>query len=145
VVFLLLSLHKSLEWIFKQNIQNSISEILKNNYQIENLTLEVQQNKTDFEGDFTVVIFPLVKLAKKSPDVLGNEFGEELKNKSIENYNVVKGFLNLSINNEAFVQNFKEIKSQFDVKENKNQTVMVEYSSPNTNKPLHLDTSEIIY
>lgn len=123
----------------KQHIQNSISEILKNKYQIENLTLEVQQNKTDFEGDFTVVIFPLVKLAKKSPDVLGNELGEELKKQGvIENFNVVKGFLNLSINNEAFVQNFKEIKAQFDVKENKNQTVMVEYSSPNTNKPLHL-------
>lgn len=123
----------------KQHIQNSISEILKNNYQIENLTLEVQQNKTDFEGDFTVVIFPLVKLAKKSPDVLGNELGEELKNQGvIDNFNVVKGFLNLSMNNEAFVQNFKEVKSQFDVKENKNQTVMVEYSSPNTNKPLHL-------
>ncbi|AZI70139.1 arginine--tRNA ligase [Cloacibacterium normanense] len=123
----------------KQHIQNSISEILKNNYQIENLTLEVQQNKTDFEGDFTVVIFPLVKLAKKSPDVLGNELGEELiKQGTIENINVVKGFLNLSINNEAFIQNFKEIKAQFDVKENKNQTVMVEYSSPNTNKPLHL-------
>ena len=123
----------------KQHIQNSISEILKNNYQIENLTLEVQQNKTDFEGDFTVVIFPLVKLAKKSPDVLGSELGEALKKQgAIENFNVVKGFLNLSIDNEAFVQNFKEIKSQFDVKENKNQTVMVEYSSPNTNKPLHL-------
>lgn len=123
----------------KQHIQNSISEILKNNYQIENFTLEVQQNKTDFEGDFTVVIFPLVKLARKSPDVLGNELGEELKKQgSIENFNIVKGFLNLSINNEAFVQNFKEIKAQFDVKENKNQTVMVEYSSPNTNKPLHL-------
>ena len=123
----------------KQHIQNSISEILKNNYQIENLTLEVQQNKTDFEGDFTVVIFPLVKLAKKSPDVLGDELGNELKNQgAIENFNIVKGFLNLSINNEAFIQNFKEIKAQFDVKENKNQTVMVEYSSPNTNKPLHL-------
>ena len=123
----------------KQHIQNSISEILKNNYQIENLTLEVQQNKTDFEGDFTIVIFPLVKLAKKSPDVLGNELGEELKKQgAIENFNLVKGFLNLTINNSAFVQNFKEIKAQFDVKENKNQTVMVEYSSPNTNKPLHL-------
>jgi len=123
----------------KQHIQNSISEILKNNYQIENLTLEVQQNKTDFEGDFTVVIFPLVKLAKKSPDVLGNELGEELKKQgAIENFNIVKGFLNLIINDSAFVQNFKEIKAQFDVKENKNQTVMVEYSSPNTNKPLHL-------
>lgn len=123
----------------KQHIQNAISEILKTNFQVENLILEVQQNKTDFEGDFTVVIFPLVKLAKKSPDVLGNELGQELmKNGTIENFNVVKGFLNLSVKNDAFIQNFKEIKSQFDVKEDKKQTVMVEYSSPNTNKPLHL-------
>lgn len=123
----------------KQHIQNAISEILKTNFQVENLILEVQQNKTDFEGDFTIVIFPLVKLAKKSPDVLGNELGQELmKNGTIENFNVVKGFLNLSVKNDAFIQNFKEIKSQFDVKEDKKQTVMVEYSSPNTNKPLHL-------
>lgn len=123
----------------KQHIQKAISEILKTNFQVENLILEVQQNKTDFEGDFTVVIFPLVKLAKKSPDVLGNELGQELmKNGTIENFNVVKGFLNLSVKNDAFIQNFKEIKSQFDVKDDKKQTVMVEYSSPNTNKPLHL-------
>lgn len=76
--------------------------------------------------------------AKKTMDAL-KLMGEELKNQgAIENYNVVKGFLNLTINNLAFVQNFKEIKSQFNTKENKNQTVMVEYSSPNTNKPLHL-------
>lgn len=123
----------------KKHIQLAISEILKSNYQIENLVLEVQQNKTDFEGDFTVVIFPLVKLAKKSPDILGNELGEELKKQNVvENFNVVKGFLNLTVNNDAFVQNFKEIKSNFDLKNDKNQTVMVEYSSPNTNKPLHL-------
>jgi len=80
-----------------------------------------------------------VKAAKKSPDVLGNELGEELKKLNVvENYNVVKGFLNLSVDYSSFVQNFKQIKSQFDVKEDKNQTVMVEYSSPNTNKPLHL-------
>lgn len=122
----------------KDTLQQKISELVKEIYQ-QNITLEVQQNKTDFEGDFTVVIFPLVKLAKKSPDVLGNELGEELwKQELIENFNIVKGFLNLSVNNEAFVQNFKEIKSQFEAKENKNQTVMVEYSSPNTNKPLHL-------
>ena len=139
MVFLFIIFAKIFRMDIKQNIQNSISEILKSNYQIENLTLEVQQNKTDFEGDFTVVIFPLVKLAKKSPDILGNELGEELKKQgAIENFNVVKGFLNLTINNHAFVQNYKEIKSQFDIKENKNQTVMVEYSSPNTNKPLHL-------
>ena len=114
----------------KDTLQQKISVIVKEIYQ-QNIPLEVQQNKTDFEGDFTVVIFPLVKLVKKSPDVLGNELGEELKKQNVvEAYNVVKGFLNLSVNNEAFVQNFKEIAAQFEVKENKNQTVMVEYSSP---------------
>ena len=123
----------------KQHIQYLLAEVLKNNYQIDDLSLEVQQNKTEFEGDFTVVIFPLVKMAKKSPDVLGCELGEELlKDDTITSYNVVKGFLNLSVKNDAFVQNFRDIKSQFDHKEKKNQTVMVEYSSPNTNKPLHL-------
>ncbi len=123
----------------KKHIQYLLAEVLKNNYQIDDLSLEVQQNKTEFEGDFTVVIFPLVKVAKKSPDVLGDELGEELlKDDAITSYNVVKGFLNLSVKNDAFVQNFRDIKSQFDHKEKKNQTVMVEYSSPNTNKPLHL-------
>lgn len=123
----------------KRHIQAAISEVIKNKYQVEELTLEVQQNKTDFEGDFTVVIFPLVKLAKKNPEVLGNELGEALKqNDVIQDYNVVKGFLNLSMKSKSFIQNFNAIKIQFDIIENKNQTVMVEYSSPNTNKPLHL-------
>ena len=124
----------------KQHIQNSISEILKNNYQIENLTLEVQQNKTEFEGDFTVVTFPLVKLAKKSPDIIANELGTSLTVQSdfVESFNVVKGFLNLKIKDSFFVDNFNTIKSGLEQIENKDQTVMVEYSSPNTNKPLHL-------
>lgn len=123
----------------KLQIQKAIAEVLKNNYQIDNFTLEVQQNKTDFEGDFTVVIFPLVKLAKKNPEVLGNELGEALlRFDMINGFNVVKGFLNLSVENKAFIQNFDLVKSTFDTIEKKNQTVMVEYSSPNTNKPLHL-------
>lgn len=123
----------------KQQIQNAIAEVLKNTYQLDNLTLEVQQNKTNFEGDFTVVIFPLVKAAKKSPDALGTELGEALKKCDfVKDFNVVKGFLNLSVKNEAFVQSFMGLKSDFDTLEKKNQTVMVEYSSPNTNKPLHL-------
>ena len=73
----------------KDTLQQKISVIVKEIYQ-QNIPLEVQQNKTDFEGDFTVVIFPLVKLAKKSPDVLGNELGEELKKQNVvEAYNVV--------------------------------------------------------
>ncbi|PZU89323.1 MAG: arginine--tRNA ligase [Chryseobacterium sp.] len=124
----------------KQHIQSKISEIVSKLYRIENVTLEVQKNKTEFEGDFTIVIFPLVKLAKKSPDVLGNELGEEIKNQIdlIENFRIVKGFLNLKVEDSAFLQEFSETEKNFDSTPSKNETVMVEYSSPNTNKPLHL-------
>ncbi len=124
----------------KQNIQSKISEIIAKLYGIEGVTLEVQKNKTEFEGDFTIVIFPLVKQAKKSPDVIGNELGEEVKNQIdfVENFNVVKGFLNLKIKDQLFAEQLSEISKDFDNVKPKNQTVMVEYSSPNTNKPLHL-------
>lgn len=123
----------------KQNLQDKIKNIVKDLYQQE-ISLEVQQNKTEFEGDFTVVIFPLVKLAKKSPDVIGNEIGEELISQSdlVTGYNVVKGFLNLSVNESLFIQTFQTTKENFDTIEPKNATVMLEYASPNTNKPLHL-------
>lgn len=124
----------------KQNIQSKITEIISKLYGIESVTLEVQKNKTEFEGDFTIVIFPLVKQAKKSPDVIGNELGEEVKNQIdfVENFNVVKGFLNLKIKDQLFAEQLSEISNDFDNITPKNQTVMVEYSSPNTNKPLHL-------
>lgn len=124
----------------KQNIQSKITEIIAKLYGIECVTLEVQKNKTEFEGDFTIVIFPLVKQAKKSPDVIGNELGEEVKNQIdfVENFNVVKGFLNLKIKDQLFAEQLSEISNDFDNVTPKNQTVMVEYSSPNTNKPLHL-------
>lgn len=124
----------------KQYIQSKITEIISQLYGIEGVTLEVQKNKTEFEGDFTIVIFPLVKQAKKSPDVIGNELGEEVKNQLdfVENFNVVKGFLNLKIKDQLFAEQLSEISNDFDNITPKNQTVMVEYSSPNTNKPLHL-------
>lgn len=124
----------------KGHIQNEISKVVEYLYQLQNVTLEVQENKTDFEGDFTVVIFPLVKQLKKSPDVLGNEIGETLVQQVefVQGFNVVKGFLNLSVNNQFFIEAFKETQEQFDVILPQHQSVMVEYSSPNTNKPLHL-------
>lgn len=121
-------------------IQHKISEIIQSSYQIEGVTLEVQQNKTDFEGDFTIVTFPLVKILKKSPDLIASELGNDLINQSdfVESYNIVKGFLNISIKNNFFVDNLISIQENFDKKPNREETVMVEYSSPNTNKPLHL-------
>lgn len=124
----------------KDSIQQKVSEIVNNLYQVQDIKLEVQQNKTDFEGDFTVVVFPLVKLLKKSPDAIGLELGNELTNEVdyVDSFLTVKGFLNLKVNNTFFLDNFENTYSDFDNVEAKNQTVMVEYSSPNTNKPLHL-------
>ncbi|MRM95706.1 arginine--tRNA ligase [Riemerella anatipestifer] len=124
----------------KEYIKESIAQVVESVYGLQNITLEVQENKTDFEGDFTVVIFPLVKQLKKSPDALGQEIGEALINSSdfVEGFNVVKGFLNLKVKNKYFIESFKAEERNFGTVTSKNQTVMVEYSSPNTNKPLHL-------
>ena len=130
----------------KEIIEDKIAEVIKSVFQIDDVNqrnsvkLEVQQNKTGFEGDFTVVTFPLVKILKKSPDLIAMELGDALSTQAdfVENFNVVKGFLNLKIKNRFFLDNFNTVKENFDHIEKKNQTVMVEYSSPNTNKPLHL-------
>ena len=130
----------------KDIIQNKLSEIVQSTYQIEDsnetrkVKLEIQQNKSGFEGDFTIVTFPLVKLVKKSPDQIAVELGDALISHTdfVQSYKVVKGFLNLTIKNDFFIENFNAVKENFGLIENKNQTVMVEYSSPNTNKPLHL-------
>ena len=123
-----------------QHIQSKISEIIPKLYNVEGVNLDVQKNKTEFEGDFTIVIFPLVKLAKKSPDAIGNELGEAIKNEIdfIESFNIVKGFLNLKLKDVVFANQLSELQDDFDNVTPKNSTVMVEYSSPNTNKPLHL-------
>ncbi|MDY3547652.1 arginine--tRNA ligase [Riemerella anatipestifer] len=124
----------------KEYIKESIAKVVESVYGLQNITLEVQENKTDFEGDFTVVIFPLVKQLKKSPDVLGQEIGEALISFSdfVEGFNVVKGFLNLKVKNKYFIESFKAEERNFGTVIPKHQMVMVEYSSPNTNKPLHL-------
>ncbi len=123
-----------------QHIQSKISEIVPKLYDAEGVNLDVQKNKTEFEGDFTIVIFPLVKLARKSPDAIGTELGEAIKNEIdfIESFNVVKGFLNLKLKDVVFANQLSDLQDDFDKVSPKNETVMVEYSSPNTNKPLHL-------
>ena len=130
----------------KNIIQDKLAEIIHTVFQINDvnktndITLDVQQNKTEYEGDFTIVTFPLVKIVKKSPDAVAMELGDAFATQSnfVESFNVVKGFLNLKIKNNFFLDNFNSVQENFDKKEDKHQTVMVEYSSPNTNKPLHL-------
>lgn len=130
----------------KNIIENKIDEVIQNVFQIDdlnhkqNLKLEVQQNKSGFEGDFSVVTFPLVKIVKKTPDHVATELGDALSTQSdfVESFNVVNGFLNLKIKNSFFLNNFYSAKENLDQTSDKQQTVMIEYSSPNTNKPLHL-------
>src|SRR5215216_6273075 len=104
---------------------------------------QVNQTKPEFEGDYTVVLFSLVKNLKKSPDTIGEELGEHLiKNypEVFSKYNVIKGFLSLTISEEYLLnflqQNFNN--KNFGRKKVDGKPIMVEYSSPNTNKPLHL-------
>ncbi|MET3035355.1 arginine--tRNA ligase [Chryseobacterium sp. NRRL B-14859] len=124
----------------KYSIEEKLAEVILNVYQLKDIKLEVQENKTEFEGDFTIVTFPLVKQLKKNPESIGVELGEALTEQTdlFESFNVVKGFLNVKVKNQLFLDNFRAVSKDFSTIEKKNATVMVEYSSPNTNKPLHL-------
>lgn len=124
----------------KDIIEQKLSEVILNVYQLKDIKLEIQENKTEFEGDFTIVTFPLVKQLKKNPESIGVELGEALTEQTdiFESFNVVKGFLNVKVKNQLFVDNFRSVHNGFSTIDKKNATVMVEYSSPNTNKPLHL-------
>lgn len=104
--------------------------------------IQIQKTKKEFEGDFTVNVFPFLRISKSKPEETADKIGAELKNtiKEIEDYNVIKGFLNLSFTNEFWINSLKTIaqKDHFGYSEPKDETVLVEFSSPNTNKPLHL-------
>ena len=104
--------------------------------------LQVQVTRKEFEGDFTLVVFPLLRISKTTPENTGNAIGEWLKEnvEEIAGYNTVKGFLNLSFSNAYWNRLFSEIASAEDFGQlvPTGRTIMVEYSSPNTNKPLHL-------
>ncbi|HEX7870115.1 MAG TPA: arginine--tRNA ligase [Chryseobacterium sp.] len=124
----------------KDIIEQKLAEVILNIYQLKDINLEIQENKTEFEGDFTIVTFPLVKQLKKNPESIGVELGDALTTQTelLESFNVVKGFLNVKVKNQFFVDQFKSVTEGFATIEKKNATVMVECSSPNTNKPLHL-------
>jgi arginyl-tRNA synthetase len=120
---------KAIEDVFK--VQASADDIL------------VNQTKPEFEGDYTVVLFALVKQLRQSPEQLGKQIGEYLveNNKELFTaYNVIKGFLNLTVNDQYFnnflSQNYAN--AEIGKLEKSNKKIIVEYSSPNTNKPLHL-------
>lgn len=128
-----IQLVEAVKTAFKQRYSTELNENL----------IQLQATRKDFEGDLTLVVFPLLRSSKQSPEQTASALGESLKETSelVADFNVVKGFLNLSIADEYwldfFVENGKTEKFGFQ-KEKSKSKVMVEYASPNTNKPLHL-------
>ena len=104
--------------------------------------LQIQKTRREFEGDFTLVTFPLLRLSRKSPEVTATEIGEWMQAHvpEIRAFNVIKGFLNLTLDSAFWQARFAEIVADehFGEAPATGRTVMIEYSSPNTNKPLHL-------
>lgn len=106
--------------------------------------VEFQATRREFEGDITMVIFPLLKLVKSNPVELGNKIGSYLVEnvEAVEKFNVVSGFLNIVISDQYYLDFFNEIKDEknfgFVAPKAEEKAILVEYSSPNTNKPLHL-------
>ena len=130
----------SLQQILLENTQKAIAEHYGQH--IENI--EIQLTRKEFEGDYTLVLFPLLKLIKAKPEQIGEVLGSYLTKHVAEvtAYNVVKGFLNLSIADSYFLSFFGEIAAQdrygTTPVTSESPAMIVEYSSPNTNKPLHL-------
>jgi len=125
------------------NLQKATQTALQELYQAEIDTVEFQATRKDFEGDITIVVFPFLRKIKGNPVEIGTKLGEYLQKnvKEVTDYNVVKGFLNLVLSEEYFLENFYQVykNSKFGIVDSKKpEAIMVEYSSPNTNKPLHL-------
>lgn len=127
-------------------LQKAVSEALKNLYNIdtpaENVVL--QKTKKEFSGDYTIVVFPFVKQARKSPEMVAGELGEAVKNmlEEVSDYNVIKGFLNFTVSDGYWTSYADSISTDTHLgmtAPNPNDApVVIEFSSPNTNKPLHL-------
>jgi len=127
-------------------LSTSISPIINELFGLTTTENDIilQKTKKEFEGDYTLVTFPYIKAAKATPEKTGELIGEQLlkNNTSITNFNVVKGFLNFTLSNDFWLSEFKNISKQenYGIKPAKSsgKQIMLEYSSPNTNKPLHL-------
>lgn len=129
----------------KKQITEKVINFCRDRYgkEVSEDKIVFQPTKKEFEGDYTIVVFPLAKVAGKAPDAIAAEIGDELVAEGLAvRYNVVKGFLNLVVDRGYFVRLLNEIDSHRQygfVKANeKSPLMMIEFSSPNTNKPLHL-------
>lgn len=130
----------------EKQIEEALISIIPELYgiSVEAKQIQLQKTKRDFEGDITLVVFPLLRISKKTPEATAEELGSVLKEKIIDvvSFNVVKGFLNLSISQSYWINQLLQISNTRDYgfieATEDSKLVMIEYSSPNTNKPLHL-------
>ncbi len=131
-----------MEIILKEKIKEAV-KIVYNSYVTDDL-IQIQETRKDFKGDFTLVVFPLLRFSKNTPEKTGETIGNYLMDNFpvVSGFNVIKGFLNLEISDAWWVEFFGIMASEKTHFENclvlKPETILVEYSSPNTNKPLHL-------
>ena len=126
----------------KSEISNLASNFLNKNFSIKTDNIEIQNTKKDFVGDITIVLFPYLKIIDQDKSDFGEEFGEYIKKKSsnVHDYNLAGGFLNLTISDNYYTNFINSIGNNlnFGKIEPSDETYIVEFSSPNTNKPLHL-------
>ena len=126
----------------KSEISNLASNFLNKNFSIKTDYIEIQNTKKDFVGDITIVLFPYLKIIDQDKSGFGEEFGEYIKKKSsnVHDYNLAGGFLNLTISDNYYTNFINSIGNNlnFGKIEPSDETYIVEFSSPNTNKPLHL-------
>lgn len=126
----------------KKKIKEAVNFLY--NCDVADNLIQIQETRKDFTGDFTLVVFPLLRFSKNTPENTGETIGNYIVDKfhSISGFNVIKGFLNFEISNSWWIDYFASMAAQESpldkCKAVKPETVMVEYSSPNTNKPLHL-------
>ncbi len=130
----------SLQDIFSQQVKQAVKTIFSADLE----TVEFQATRKEFVGDITVVVFPMLRVVKGNPMQIGESIGNYLVDNvdEVKSFNVVKGFLNIEIDDSFFINFFNDIKSNKDygfvTPKADDKAIMVEYSSPNTNKPLHL-------
>ncbi|MDR1877465.1 MAG: arginine--tRNA ligase [Flavobacteriaceae bacterium] len=126
----------------KSLIKERSIEAIRNLFGVEIPAIEIQATKDEFEGDYTLVVFPLVKELRQKPEEIAVKIGEYLtRQEEFTSFNVIKGFLNFTLDHRLFIRALKTHYSDedFGINTGKNtKKIMVEYSSPNTNKPIHL-------
>jgi arginyl-tRNA synthetase len=131
-----------MEIILKDKIKEAVSVLY--NSEVTNNLIQLQETRKEFKGDFTLVVFPLLRFSKNTPEKTGESIGNYLLTyfPSVAGFNVIKGFLNLEISDKWWIEYFSAMSAGKDLFSNcrvKNpEVILVEYSSPNTNKPLHL-------